>query len=455
MTENTSAVDRSWLLQQFVAGLESANVDYVLVGRVNGYPEQVESDVDFVVRQADFDRLPALLARIAQQVGGRLVQHLHHEIGAAYFAITVEAGPHIVFLHPDASADYRRKGRLWISADELLRNRRRHPGGFWIPGVAEGLLYYLVKRIDKGVIEPVHLAHLRAEFALAPQACEALLRDRLGAPVAAALIEVLGRPEMNSAVQRMQQMKSAIHGSAQIEGWGSKLQSRMRDLARKVRRVVQPTGLVIGFLGPDGSGKSTLIEHATRALLPAFRQQAYFHLRPRRIFGGSASGTSAVTDPHGKPPRGALASTAKLCAMVADYTLGYLLAVVPLRIRSALVIFDRYLHDMQADPRRYRWGGPQWMLKLAARIVPEPDLWVVLDAPVDVLLARKAEVSAEAAQLQRDAYRALARELHNCVLIDTSRPLEQCVADVNHHVLRHLSERTRRRLALPEVQNAG
>ena len=50
-------------------------------------------------------------------------------------------------------------------------------------------------------------------------------------------------------------------------------------------------------------------------------------------------------------------------------------------IRTRLVIFDRYIYDLLVDSKRVRYGGPAWMLRLLARIVPRPELVILLDAP--------------------------------------------------------------------------
>jgi thymidylate kinase len=88
-----------------------------------------------------------------------------------------------------------------------------------------------------------------------------------------------------------------------------------------------------------------------------------------------------------------------------------------------VVVFDRYVHDMIADPRRYRYRGPAWLLHLTAACVPQPQVCIFLDAPADVLQARKQEVTPEETARQRAAYLDVAQRLgrHACV-VDATRP---------------------------------
>lgn len=445
----SAEVSKASLFIQLTTALEGAGIDYVVVGRVTDFPEHIDSDVDFVVRTSDFFRLPGLIADLAHRVSGRLVQYLRHEVEAGYFVVAVQVGCEVLYIHPDASADYRRGGKLWMSASELIDSRRRHPAGFWLPGIAEGFVYYLVKRVDKAHVDQVHLDYLRSQYQADPAACDAALNRRFGPALSLRLREALEADNAQLAMAGLRALRGPLHANAPSETFHNRVHSTLRDIYRRLLRTIEPTGLSVGFLGPDGSGKSTLIDRCIHSIAPAFRRHAYFHLRPRRLFArGSAVGGPANTDPHGSPPRSALASVAKLSVLLTDYTLGYLLAVWPLLRRSTLVIFDRYLQDMQADPYRYRWGGPRNLPRAVSRWVPQPDLWVVLDAPEEVLLARKAEVTREAAASQRLAYRALADELPRCILVDTSQSVDRCVAEVNRHILKHLEQRTLARLGL-------
>jgi len=98
---------------------------------------------------------------------------------------------------------------------------------------------------------------------------------------------------------------------------------------------------------------------------PVFRRTGYFHLRPR-VFAGGGTAVLQVTAPHALPARGKLASLAKLGYFISDYVAGYVLRVWPLAIRSTLVLFDRYFHDLLVDPHRYRYGGSMLFARWAA-----------------------------------------------------------------------------------------
>ena len=212
---------------------------------------------------------------------------------------------------------------------------------------------------------------------------------------------------------------------------------------RRVRRWLQPTGLFIVVMGPDGAGKSTLIEHLVQAVSPAFRRHRVFHWRPMLLWRRKAAGDT--TQPHSHPPYAGWWSTARLFAHLLDYWLGYCLVIRPLLARSGLVVFDRYFHDLLADPKRYRFGGPLWLARSVSWLVPKPDLLFILDAPVQVILSRKQEVLPENVLSQRRVYLHFASSFSHSRVIDSTAPLARVVAEAGQRSVN----------TWPSVLNAG
>ncbi len=119
-------------------------------------------------------------------------------------------------------------------------------------------------------------------------------------------------------------------------------------------------------------------------------------------------------------------------------------------VRSTFVVFDRYYHDLLVDPLRYRYGGPMWLARWVGKLIPEPDLWILLDAPAEVLQSRKREVPMNETARQREAYLRLVQGMDNGVVVDASQPLDDVVREVNMRILDLMAARTARRLGLPD-----
>lgn len=206
-------------------------------------------------------------------------------------------------------------------------------------------------------------------------------------------------------------------------------------------------GVMLALLGTDGSGKSSVIMQLIFPPLPGFQRTKYIHLRPRLGFKTTEKATP-VTDPHRKASRSSPTSIAKILYLLFDYGVGYVLKVLPLLMQSTLVVFDRYYHDILVDPKRYRYGGPMRLARWVGKMIPKPDLFILLDAPPEILQVRKQEVAFEETARQREAYLEFVRGMKNGVVVDASIPLDEVVAEVNRVILDFMAKRTKKRLGL-------
>jgi len=109
-------------------------------------------------------------------------------------------------------------------------------------------------------------------------------------------------------------------------------------------------------------------------------------------------------------------------------------------------VYDRNFHDILVDTKRYRYGGPLWLLHLLERMVPHNELvFLTLEADPETILQRKQEVSPEEVGRQCTEYRRLAQKLPNSHVIRTDRDLEQSVAEGSRILVSYLNQRFKKR----------
>lgn len=202
----------------------------------------------------------------------------------------------------------------------------------------------------------------------------------------------------------------------------------------------------IAFLGPDGSGKSTVIDGIKENLLKSRIEMRHIHWRPTVRKPIPDEPGLPVTDPHGRAKRNTLLSVAALGLLFVRWWLGYIMRLLHLRAKAKVILSDRYYLDLLVDQQRYLYGGPVWLAKLLFRFFPKPELTFVLLTDADTIFGRKTEVGKKELERQLITYRELAKSLGDrAKVIDVGRPVEVVIADVLAKVKENFYERTRKR----------
>jgi len=144
----------------------------------------------------------------------------------------------------------------------------------------------------------------------------------------------------------------------------------------------------IAVLGPDGAGKSTVIDSIFSEISKAFVQSQTIHLKPKLFFNRRYEKRGVVTDPHSKPHRGIFLSLIKIFLWLIELLYFHHFTK---RQNQTLVIFDRFLSDVLVDPCRYRFKKMSVFLNLC-KLFP-PDLTIILVADANIIYGRKQETT--------------------------------------------------------------
>lgn len=205
-------------------------------------------------------------------------------------------------------------------------------------------------------------------------------------------------------------------------------------------------GGVIVIAGPDGAGKTSLSSALARA---AFGAAPVLHLHHRfRALPHSRISEVETTRPHDQRPRPPWLSWAKSMYLFADYQLGWQLRAAPFVRRGGWVVLERGWWDAAIDQRRYRMQCSGWLLRSLGRLLPRPDLVIVLTAPVDILVSRKAELSPAEFERQLQGWRTvLPRNVRRAFIDSTQSPaaVVDAAADSVRRLTLSLGKSSRRR----------
>jgi thymidylate kinase len=233
----------------------------------------------------------------------------------------------------------------------------------------------------------------------------------------------------------------------------------------------------VALVGLDGAGKTTVAKRLERSLpvptryvymglnrdasthvLPTTRiVRAVRGARARARAGRAAPVTtgSAGTVPDGggvpmAPRRGRLGTAVRLANRLAEEW--FLQMVVWFhQARGRVVIIDRhFLSDFYGTDvlAQERTLGRRLHGLALARFYPKPDLMVFLDAPPEVVFARKGEGTIESLTDRREDYLRLRDVVPRFAVVDADRPVDDVEGDVARLIL-GLREQPSRRLSAP------
>ena len=397
----TRTVEAPPLLVAAFEALDSAGTNWVLLR--DSIPGVATSqDVDILVDAEWASRLDVLLMSVGYRRVPGAGQGSHrfyigydvpHDAWVTLDVVTeVAFGRHLEFLTP-------------VARDVLARARHvdglrlLHPDdAFW-----HRLLHYL---LDKVAIPPHGHAVLR-ELAAATGGASPLARIVDGlrpAGLSASAVLALVRSGDTRAVD-------ALSGTLR-RAW------RTRDRRRVCTRVLRsglerahvvgptteaPTGLTVAILGPDGAGKTTLAEALGRSL----------PLPTRLVYMGVWR--EYPWDAWLRPIPGA-----RLAVRCARLTARSLQSSYHRR-RGRVVLLDRFTYDAALPSPDLDWRG-RVTAALVRRLSGEPDVVLLLDAPAEVMYARKGEQGLTVLARDRDSYLRLVARHPAATVIDATLP---------------------------------
>lgn len=211
----------------------------------------------------------------------------------------------------------------------------------------------------------------------------------------------------------------------------------------------------VALVGPDGAGKTTISRRlletldlplryiymginleASNVMLPTTWLQYKLKAHQGTLdMGGPRDVNKSKALPKHPLKRAIfeLKSTARMTNLIAEEWFRQLVIWLNVR-RGKVVLFDRhFLFDYYYHDVVQKWGERSlssklhgWMLK---NLYPRPDLVIFLDAPAEVLFARKGEGSVELIEQRRQEYLQMRDLFADFVTVDATQPQEKVVQD--------------------------
>lgn len=419
------------------ASLDDAGICHVILHGHEDLPHQTGSDIDILVaRDVSFQRLQQVLAASHARTGARLVRRT----GGFITLSVVDAGPDESLVHLDFSHRLAIGRTEFMDATAILRNRVRN-GAFWIPALGDDFSAYLSRVILKQRLDARSVRRLQHLMARSPETCIKALAGLKGlSPSARDLLATATASGIwDSVVPILPGLAAGLRTASRREHPLTTLALTLGDWRNRISRLLRPGGMSVVMLGPDGAGKSTVIRNLEqdRGLPFEFVEVLGFAPPIHRIVDKAPKKTDT---PHALAPRSLPMSLVKAGYWLAHSLLGHVTDRQK-KMANGLVLYDRHFMDILVDPVRYRYGGPRWVLRVIDRFTPVPDLIVLLDAPSEVLHARKPELEMAERHRQRQAYLDLVKTRRNAIIIDATMAPEDVLSAIHGHIVEWLAQK--------------
>jgi thymidylate kinase len=369
----------------------NSNVSYAVLRNYDGLPGKNNSrDIDIVIEKKELIKHRQNIIAIIIKNGWNIVSYFNEGRMITYVCgIADKEGTEMIQF--DFFINNSAYGILLAEPKQFLKNRVFNGSIYHVSKEYEFLDKYIYNRAV-GVEYPEKYLSLKEELSSNVIVTEKL-QSIFGINNVSYIDKVskrylLFRAFINNLIKRpINSLKTLI--SYQIRFWNN---------------ILKPSSVpIIGFSGPDGAGKTTVIDKIIESFNPIWSKSAVLmHSRPLLLsnIGEAALSVGLKKDvdrdytiPHRGGKTSIASSLLRLSYYTLDYLLGYALKIWPKRFRRRLIIFDRYYTDFITDSRRSRIHlNTKFLYYWGKLFIPKLQYNILLTAEADIILARKQEL---------------------------------------------------------------
>lgn len=445
------------LLEKVFGILNRSGLDYCVQNKYTNMPEEIPSDIDIMYQNAGEHFLDILMTKVSQETGLIITQKVVHDYLQYTYVFTPIAPKKEFRLQLDfyRALSFRQYTNL-MPGEVMLKSKRIYHG-FFIPAPDIEAVYQIMRRVIKNDLNIEHLRVLKNLYNNYAAEVSELIIKTFGDSIGNNIIEMIITENVDIFYDNYNELKKIL---LKISSHNTNIKIRMKAVSFYIKkiipqRIINPVGLSVAFIAPDGAGKSTVINEVEKNCAGSFFGIVKYYFRPHFF---KNLGSYNVINPHDEDSKNQnphsvnldnkFKSLIRFVFYQLDFILGWQFKVKKNLIQKKLVIFDRYYFDYYADMLRYRYSLSCEFAEKLTWMIPKPNLVIVLEGQPEVFFSRKQELTIEEIRKQLIAFNIIKKYCNNVSYIQADCPLEEVIYSVTKSILYSQSQRTLKRLKI-------
>jgi hypothetical protein len=436
-------------LSEFLAALFQAlageGVRPCVLRNYEGFPAtNIGSDIDFLISP---HQLPRAIRALRSIEGIRIVGYAERHYVGNVFLEGISLAPKTRSLEIDFDFGLTFKGLPYLPTDAVLEAaipRQAENLKFFVPSpVHEAIISLLASLLVGGWLKEKYFPGVQQTFAGERSEAIAALVPQLGFKIATQFVDTVIGGERQKVLDSIRSLRASIKFRSLLYKPCRSASGLVRHYAREFVVRFSPMALeTVCILSLDGDARATIIEGLIPILQSTAKVVEKRRLWPRSPFPRGFQEAEAVVDSRAGAPSVSLFSMAK----VAQWLVKDWLSLFTEKKSLTLRICESYYHDLLIDLQGQRYGISRWFARLAGKLLPPADLWILLDPGAEAMGTMSLGLPPGEIARRLDAYRSFVKTRKRYVILESNKSVASVTNNAYAAIIDALSQRANRQL---------
>lgn len=421
-------------LECFFRECNNQNISYCVLRNYEGLPSQTGRDIDILIDNSHINQVDEIIKKVSTEFGWFIFLNKKEE-SHYYYTLCRETEPFIINF--DFQFDFRYCDIKYFDGNAVLKNRRQYKL-FFIPPVGfEAVTLFLNSVLAKRFVKYSYRDLILKSYNANPEKFNDFLVRIVGQDLTLSVMALMTSEKWDRLPTYRNRIINRIRFNTHVSVLNETIY-RIKHFSLKIMRILNPPGVFVALIGPDGVGKTTIATNLIKILENFFPKCCYIHSGYRmegvpNIGGFLKSDKKKSCDRGGKnnlQHENRVLEYSRVIYHICSFMLGYYIKVLPAKRRRELVIADRYYYDIVVNPSRKNITLSSLFYRTFLPFVHRPDLLIILYADPQQIYRRKQELTLNEIKRQLNLYRKFGLRHKKTYFIKCEEDIEHTMKNI-------------------------